>query len=248
MATNEHIYIGKGTIYLKAPAGGLLPIGNCSKLQLTVETEEKNLLDYESAGGGNVASDERISNVVAAITAHDLSPQNLAIATRGAVTAYAGGTVTDEAHADIVVGTLIPFDHVPNMASAITVKRGVTTLTLDSDYSLTGRSGITTIAGGTNTLIDGDDLLISYTGLADSIVQALVNAGLEYELFLDGLNESRSGDAVQLKIHKAKPSPSSVDFIGDDYAGLELNFKVIKDSTKNGTTVSQYYTVKSVTA
>lgn len=248
MATNEHIYRGKGTIYLKAPGGALLPIGNCSKLQLTVETEEKNLLDYESAGGGNVAADERVTNVTAAVTAHDLSPQNLGIATRGAVTAYAGGAVVDEAHSDIVVGGLIVLDHVPNMASAITVKRGATTLVADDDYSLTGRSGITTISGGSNTLIDGDDLTVSYTGLADSIVQSLVNAGLEYELFFDGLNESRSGDAVQLKIHKAKPSPSSIDLISDEYAGLELNFKVVKDSSKNGTTVSQYYTVKSVTA
>lgn len=248
MATNEHLLIGKGTIYAAVSGGALFPFGNCSKAQLAVETEKKSLLDYESAGGGNAASDERISNVALAITAHDLSPRNLGIATRGLVTAYAGGTVTDEAHSDIVVGGLIPFDHVPNMASSIVVKRGATVLTVDDDYSLTGRSGITTIAGGTNTLIDGDDLLISYTGLADSIVQALVNSGLEYEIFVDGLNEARSGDAVQLRVHKAKPSPSSVDFIGDDYAGLELNFEVIKDSTKNGTTISQYFTVKSVTA
>lgn len=248
MTTNLHIYRGKGTIYAKLSGGARLPLGNCSKLQLAVETEEKNLPDYESAGGGNVASDERITNVTASVTAHDLSPQNIAIASRGAVTAYAGGAVTDEAHADIVVGGLIILDHIPDMTASVVVKRGATTLTVNSDYSLTGRSGITTIAGGANTLLDGDDLTVTYTGLADSIVQALVNAGLEYELFFDGLNEARSGDAVQLTLHKAKPSPSSIDFLSDDYAGLELNFKVVKDSTKNGTTVSQYYTVKSVTA
>jgi hypothetical protein len=241
MATNDYIYIGKGTIYLDG-----VPIGNCSKLQLAVETEKKQLPDYESAGGGNVDAVERITSVNAAITAHDLSPANLAVATRGAATAYAGGTVTDEAHNDITVGTLIVFNHIPDTAQTITVKRGATTLTGGGDdYTVTGRSGIITHAGGTNTLIDGDDLLISYTGKADNIVEALVNAGNEYELFFDGLNEAKSGKPVQVKAFKAKPSPSSIDFIADDYAGLELNFEIVKDSTKNGTSASQYFTVKS---
>lgn len=243
MATNDHIYLGKGSIYLDGRK-----IGNCSQLQLSHESEKKTLPDYESAGGGNAASLERISGVTAVITAHDLSPENVAVATRGAVTVYAGGAVTDEPHNDIEVGKLIVFDHIPNTGATITVKKGATTLTLDSDYELAGRSGIIPLAGGANTLANGDDLTVSYTGLADSVVEGIVNSGLEFELFFDGLNEAQSGRAVQVKAYKAKPSPGNLDFIGDDYAGLQLTFELIKDTTKNGTTASQYYTVKSASA
>lgn len=294
MATNDYIYIGKGTIYLDGIA-----IGNCSKLQFAVETEKKNLPDYESAGGGNVDSQERISNVTASITAHDLSPANLAIATRGAVTAYAGGTVTDEAHTDITLNTLIILDHIQDLDLTLTVTHaetsvwagttafalgdkivdgghlyvvtvagttggseptwptdgstvvdgtvtwddlGTTTLTVDVDYTRV-RSGIIPLGG---KLATGDaGVKASYTGLADSIVQALVNSGNEYELFFDGLNEAKSSKPVQVRAFKAKPSPSSIDWIGDEYAGLELNFEVIKDSSKNGTTLSQYFTTKA---
>jgi hypothetical protein len=241
MATNTDIFRGKGSIYIGLPGAALLPIGNCPQLQMTVETEEANLPDYESPGGGNVASDERITSVTLEVQCNNFSPANIAIATRGAVSPYAGGTVTDETHDDIIIGSLIPFDHIPDMGTTITVKKGSDTLVKDSDYELVGRSGIIPKAGGTNTLADGDDLKISYTGKASNIVQALVNAGLEYRLFFDGLNEAKSGKAVRFEAFKAKPSPSSLNFISDEYGVMTLNFDVIKDSTKNGTTASQYF-------
>lgn len=297
MATNDYIYIGKGTIY----ADGIA-IGNCSKLQFSVETEKKNLPDYESAGGGNVASTERVTSVTAAITAHDLSPANIAIATRGAVSVYAGGAVSSEAHDDITIGKLIILDHMQDMDASLTVTHGETaiweaTTAVALGYKIVdgGHLYVVTVAGTTgaseptwptngSTVTDGtvtwDDLgtttlaadvdytrvragiiplggklatgdagiTASYTGLADSIVQALVNSGTEYELFFDGLNEAQSSKPVQVKAFKAKPSPSSIDWIADDYAGLELSFEIIKDSTKNGTSLSQYFTVKAAAA
>jgi hypothetical protein len=302
MATNQYIYIGKGSMSLKLNGGPRRRIGNASKLQLAVETEKKNLPDYESAGGGNVQSIERITSVNAAVTAHDLSPENLAVATRGLVSVYAGGSVTNEEHDEIFIDGLIVLDHIQDMDEDLTVTHaetavwaattayalgdkivdgghlyvvtvagtsgaseptwptngstvtdggvtwddlGTTSLTEDVDYTRV-RAGLIPLGG---KLATGDaGIKASYTGLADSIVQALVDSGQEFELFFDGLNEANSGKAVQVTLFKSKPSPSSIDFIADDYAGLELNFEVVKDSTKNGTTASQYYTIKSVTA
>ena len=242
MATNQDIFRGKGTIYIGLSDGSapLLPIGNCTQLTNNVESEKKDLPDFENAGGGNVASTERINAVNLEAILNDYSPQNLAIATRGAVTTYAGGSITDEAHADIKVGGLIVLDKIPNTGSSIVVKRGATTLTVNSDYSVV-RGGIITIAGGANTLIDGDDLTVTYTGKASNVVQALINAGLEYRLFFDGLNEAKSGKAVRFEAFKCKPSPSSLNMIGDDYGAMTIRFEVIKDTSKNGTSASQYY-------
>lgn len=296
MATNDHIYLGKGSIYLDGRR-----IGNCSQLQLAHESEKKTQLDYESAGGGNAASMERISGVTAVITAHDLSPENIAIATRGLVSTYAGGSVTNEVHDDIEVDKLIILDHMQDMDQTLTVTHnetavwaattayvlgdkivdgghlyvvtvagtsggseptwptdgstvvdgtvtwddlGTTSLTADVDFTRV-RAGIIPLGGKLST---GDaGIKASYTGLADSVVEGLVNSGLEVELFFDGLNEAQSGRAVQITAYKAKPSPGNLDFIGDDYAGLQLTFELIKDTTKNGTSVSQYYKVKSAT-
>ena len=239
MATNTDIYRGKGSIYIGLPGEALLKLGNCPQLTKNVETEEVNLPDSESAGGGNVASDERITGVTLEIQCNNFSPDNLAIATRGAVTAYAGGTITDEAHSDIVIGGLIVLDHIPDI-STIVVNKGATTLAAN-DYEISGRAGIIPKSTGTNTLADGDDLTVSYTGKASSVVQALINAGLEYRLFFDGLNEAKSGKAVRFEAFKVKPSPSSLNLIGDEYGVMTINAKVIKDSSKDGTTESQYY-------
>jgi len=239
MATNTDIYRGKGSIYIGLPGDAMLRLGNCPQLTRNVELQDSNLPDYESAGGGNVMADDRITGVTLEAQCNNFSPKNLAIATRGLVQPYAGGTVTDEAHADIVIGGLIVLDHIPDV-STIVVKKGVTVLTLNSDYEIAGRSGIIPLSGGANTLVDGDDLTVSYTGKASNVIQSLINAGLEYRVFFDGLNESKSGKAVRYEGYKAKPSPSSLSLISDEYGVLTLNFKLIKDETKNGTTESQY--------
>lgn len=240
MATNTDIFRGKGSIYIGLPGGALLRLGNCPQLTKNVELQESSLPDFESPGGGNVASDDRITGVTLEVQCNNFSPENLAIATRGAVTAYAGGTVTDEPHNDITLGGLIVLDHIPDV-STIVVKESSTTQTLGSDYQIGGRSGIIPLGGGAHTLADGDDLLVSYTGKPSNVVQSLINAGLEYTLFFDGLNESKSGKAVRFQAFKCKPSPSSLNLISDEYGVMTLNFKVIKDETKNGTTESQYY-------
>jgi hypothetical protein len=239
MTTNTDIFRGKGSIYIGLPGEAMLRLGNCPQLTRNVELQESNLPDYENAGGGNVMADDRVTNVTLEVQCNNFSPDNLAIATRGQVTAYAGGTVTDEAHADIVIGGLIVLDHIPDIAT-IVVKEGATVLTLDSDYEIAGRSGIIPKSGGANSAANGDDWTVSYTGKASNVVQTLLNSGLEYRVFFDGLNESKSGKAVRYEAYKAKPSPSSLGLISDEYGVLTLNFKLIKDETKNGTSESQY--------
>ena len=64
MARQDRSYIGKGTIYLKYSgySAGLMPVDNCSALEISFEEDKKEQKDYTSVGGGNV-------NVVCASTA-----------------------------------------------------------------------------------------------------------------------------------------------------------------------------------
>jgi len=56
------------------------------------------------------------------------------------------------------------------------------------------------------------------------------------------LNEARSGKAVVIHIYRQKlGAAQNLALIGDDYAALEISGKVLKDTTKTGAGVSQYF-------
>lgn len=241
---SDYSYIGSGKVYLReiGGSGGLVQVGNCSALNFAITEETKELKDYTQGGGGTYNEVRRISAVEMSLTMHDLSATNLARVLYGAATAVTSATVTDEPHNDIIVGSLVTTDH---LASAITaVKRGATTLTLGTDYEVVG-AGIIPLTAAPNSLANGDDLLITYTKAAADVVEALVNSGKEYEMVFDGMNEARSGKATVVRVHRAKVGAAqNIALIGEDYAALEVSGKLLKDTTKNGTSVSQYFNVK----
>ena len=294
----QYNYIGKGSIYI-GQSGSLVPVGNCSALQLGIEEEKKTLSDFENAGGGTVETVSRITGATLSMTLHNISPGNLAIGLRGETTATAGATVTDEAHANVFVGSLVLLDRIPNPSAALTATHGVTAswaqstayslgdkildtghvyvvtvagtsggseptwptngstvvdggvtwddlgvvaLTENVDYTRV-RAGIIAKAGG--KLADGDTVKVSYTAVADNLVQALIESGQEFRLVFDGLNEAKSGKSVVVDVFKFKPNPTaSLDLIGDDFGELVIEGDIIKDETKSGAGISQYFTVR----
>jgi hypothetical protein len=115
---------------------------------------------------------------------------------------------------------------------------GKTTMVVNTDYTVSA-AGITFLAAGISS---GEPAQVSYTKAAGNAVEALLNSAQTYELFFAGLNEARSGKSVRVRAHKVTFGPAqNLSFIGEDYLALELSGKVSKDSTKNGTTVSQYF-------
>lgn len=129
--------------------------------------------------------------------------------------------------------------------TAVLTCMGRVLLTLNTDYTVSG-GGIYIEEAAAAT--DGEPLEIDYTPAAGSVVEALLNSAQEYELVFDGLNEARSGKPVIIEAYRVKFGPAAnLPLIGDEYAALELTGKVLKDSTKNGTSVSQYFKVEVVT-
>jgi hypothetical protein len=121
---------------------------------------------------------------------------------------------------------------------------GKTTLVANTDYSVTA-GGIYIESDAAAT--DGEAIEVDYTKAAGSEVEALLNSAQEYEIVFDGLNEARSGKAVIVHVFRQKiGAAQNLGLIGEDYAALEVSGKVLKDTTKNGTTVSQYFKVQVV--
>jgi len=90
----------------------------------------------------------------------------------------------------------------------------------------------------------GEAWTVDYTSVDSSVVQALVTSGQEYQLVFDGLNEARSGKRTRIEAFRVKIGAlANLGLIGEDYAALEASGKLLKDTTKVGAGVSQYFKV-----
>ena len=124
--------------------------------------------------------------------------------------------------------------------------RAPETLVKDTHYKVTN-SGITALPAAAALFAGGLRLKISYTKNLQYLVQALTDAGTEYLLVFDGLNEVDSGNSVIVKIHRTKFSPTSgLDLIGDDFGEIKMEFSALKDATIVAAGLSQYMQIAMV--
>ena len=246
MATKNWSYIGKGSIYLAPTASpkALRPIGNASALTLEVEEEEQRQKDYTSAGGGTANVVKRIDSVSASMTMLELSPENIAQAVRGNTTEQSSESVTAESHT-VSPGQFVLFDKVPDTSASMTITGSDTSTDLveGEDYIL-GQAGIYITDNPTN-VSDGDTIEIDYESLLHDVVEALTEAGAEYRMVFDGLNEAASGRAVNVELHRVAFSPTEeLSLIGDEFGELSVSGEVLRDSDKATSTTSGFFRVR----
>lgn len=232
MARVDRSYIGKGPVYIKdkSQPGGLFPIGNCSNLEVSFDEESQELKDYTSPGGGNANILVSISGVSGNLVMHDYSASNLALALRGNAVAEEAASVAGEVHGTQGEdGELIALDFIRDPAQPLTVvKTDDTALDLGVDYEIENNALIVIGAGG----IDATGIKVSYTKALSEVMEALTNAGLEYELVFNGVNEAQTGKLVSIKMHRVKFSPAQgLSFIGDEFGEMSVDFELLSDNS-----------------
>jgi hypothetical protein len=240
----DYSYIGSGRILARkrGDAAPFREIGNCSALTIGVEQETKRLRDFRSPGGGTYNQVDRITGVTLAVTAHDLSPENLALALYGTTEAVAAGTNTDEPQVAYEGGYVVLLDQAASITE-VTDPTGVTTYTAGTDY-IFQHGGLfipttTTIPAPVDTVTA--NILVTYPTKKGDLIQALTNSAEELELVFLGLNEADSGSEATVKCWRAKFGPTQgLPLISDDYAALEMTGAVLADGSKTGGT-SQYF-------
>ena len=242
-------YVGKGTVYLQDRTNSgkpLYPIGNCSKVTDSIEIENKELPDYENAGGGTAAKFSRVKSVKTTIDMTSFSPENLAMALRGSVSAQSSVTaIVGEAATVPALGSLIPLARLMDTSVAPVVKKSGTTVTAATNYEVR-RGGIFVLANAA-TLLAGDAITVDYTPLASDLIQTLVNSSVDYRVVIDGLNEANSGKAVRITKHRVQFDPAqSLDWIGDDFGKLSVSGTQLADTTITTAGLSQYQTIQAV--
>lgn len=241
--TSYYPYLGSGQIYAKiaGAAAGLVTLGNASKLEISVKDSNQRLKDMTKPGGGTYASVNRIDTVTVQMTLSDLNKTNVSRAVFGTESAVVGATVADEA----VVGykdALTPLAHPGATAVVVTNSAATTTFVEGVDYEVRA-GGIFIFAAGAIT--DAQALKVDYTHAAYHAIEAMTKGAIELELHFEGLNEAHSGKPVIVDIYRALLSPTkALSLLGDKFAELQLEAEVLKDTSKTGVGVSQYFRAK----
>lgn len=228
-------YIGVGRVLARAygTTGRMRHVGNVSKLDPSHKLDTKKQRDFTRPGGGTLARVDRIDAIELAMTFLSFSPENFALAVAGAATTVATGAVAAEnivGYADTTVPLLYPPSAVASVGS----------LVAGTDYEMSP-SGIYFPPG--SAVVDGTTYAVAYTRSTHSRIEAAMNAGSEFEIFFEGLNEADSNKAVLFHAHRVLiPAADVVSFIGDDFGQQEYKAECLKDPTK-GAGVSAFYRV-----
>jgi hypothetical protein len=236
-------YLGSGKIYarLAGAAAGLLEVGNASELTLAVKEDKKKLQDFSKPGGGTYASVSRIDTVTAQMKLNDLNKTNVARAVFGTESAVAGATVTDEA-VTAYKGALVPLAHIGATTVVVTNSAATTTYVENTDYEVRA-GGIYIIPAGAIT--NAESLKVDYVFLDYDKVEAMTSGAITLELHFEGLNEANSGKPVVVDIYRAQLSPTkALSLLGDKFSDLDVEAEVLKDASKVGVGISQYFRAK----
>ncbi len=247
MSRTDYSYIGSGRILarIRGSAAPFRELGNCSALSLGVEQETKRLRDFRSPGGGTYNQVDRITGVTLNVTAHDLSPDNVALALYGTTAAVAGATITDEEVAAYVGGYALLASQAASITAVKDAATGLITYDVDDDFVFQHGGLYLPVGSAIDDPVDTEtpNIKVTYETVAGDLVQALAGSAEELELQFLGLNEADSGSPVTVTIYRGKfAAAQSLALIGDDYAALEMSGAVLADASKTGN-LSQYFTV-----
>lgn len=237
-------YLGSGKIYARVAgaAAGLMELGNASKLEIAVKDKKVKLQDSTKPGGGTYASVSQIESTTLAMTLNDLNKTNVSRAVFGTESAVVGATVTDEVVTGYL-GALVPLAHPNPTAVVVTNSAATTTYVEGTDYEVRP-GGIFPFATG-SAMTDAQSLKVDYTFASYHTVEAMTTGSVILELHFEGLNEANSNKPVIVDVYRVQLSPTkALSLLGDKFADLQIDAEVLKDPTKTGVGVSQYFRAK----
>jgi hypothetical protein len=129
-------FIGKAPVRLKPRSGGApFWLGNVTSLTESYELERTSRQNFQEAGGAELDVSERVTSYTGEMNVNDISPQNIALSTRGTKTQVAAGGVSGEAQEAWPDGAVI-FDDIPDPDSPVTVAIAGGTWAADAEVAL----------------------------------------------------------------------------------------------------------------
>jgi hypothetical protein len=239
MGTSDYT-LGKGVVtFNKKESTGIykgeVDLGNCPEFTFNIALEK--LEHYSSRGGLRAKDAEIISQITPTIsfTLDEITPQNMALLTladQEDVTQVAA-SITAEAHT-AYLGKMIALDNRMIDPTSVVVKEGVTTLTLDVDYSIdltlkddkVGRIRILDTA----TITDATAITVDYDILDATFTRLKAISQTKIEGFMRFVSKNPAGNQEELKIWRLSITPAGeTALIGDDWSILTFSGEILKD-------------------
>lgn len=235
-----------GQVYVRPYGSAALhtPIGNVMELGLEHKEDVQKQEDMSKLGGGNHAEVRRITDVMMKMKMADLNVINLARASLGTVAGIDAGTAPVESFVVSSLGTLLPLKHIN--PTAVAIKKGpdeatAAPVTMEGNY-LVMPEGLVLLDGAPG-IAATDKLWVTYDYGAYAAIEALTTKAPELEILFGGLNEADGGKPSVVNIWRASQGVTkALSLISSKgFGSLEVEGAVLKDPTKVGAGISQYY-------
>jgi hypothetical protein len=132
--------------------------------------------------------------------------------------------------------------------TAVWQDTGTTALVAGTDYDLTASGFQVADDGKLRWSVLGEPITAAYTSHEAVEIHSLTQAGVEWEVFLEGLNKSDSGNPATIHFPRVTFSPTAgLDLIGErEYQQAEIVATVLRDPAVTSLTESAFFTVKMV--
>jgi hypothetical protein len=227
---------------------GLVPVGNVSDLRIAVAT---SVLEHKESQSGQRSIDLRLTTETKCnltMTMESFNADNLNIALRADTTTVTAGTASAVTYtAGIQLGKVMPLAHM-SISGVLLVSSSSTMVAYqtgdadgDWDYKVNTDAGSIMWASNPNSsILDDDDVDVTYTYAAQKVVNALTQGATDYFLRFEGLNTAASNEPVVIEVFRFSVDPlKELSLIGDGVQQFVLEGNVLADNLR--TTGSKYF-------
>lgn len=243
---DKYFAVPQGKVYIASrdangQTSGFTWLGDTDGFTITTTQQYLDIQESYSGNRGTVAHIPTQSDYSAEVSILNIDGANLARAFYGETAAVAGGSVVGEA-ITAYNGQMSPLKY-PDV-SAVTVKKGATTLVANTDYTLDAVNGTITILPGSTQVPAGPGvaLTVDYTHGAIAARLKLMTSGLkDYTLRFEG--SSRFDNLAQVgTLHRvALDMAATLSLIGTGVNKLVVKGKLLPASEQPAGE-SQYFT------
>ena len=216
------VFKGVGGVHAKrlgVVGAPMRDLGDVEQLKVANRSNSMTWKQHKRPGGGNLARLDTLEGVDLSVQMQEWTEENQAMVLQGQVITLDAETVTGE-QILLQPGSLCPTEF-PGPTNI--------TLTKVSDSSPIASSAVVLSAAGVRVPDDSAVIavptpaFIAYTSTAAKRIEPYIEAGAEYELLFDGLNEAESGRPCVVRFWRWKAPPAEeLAFIDGENPGKLL--------------------------
>lgn len=179
-------------------------LGDVEQFKIAHRTSSITWKQHRRVGGGNLAKLDTPEGVDLTVQMQEWSEENQAMVTQGKIIELEPETVTGEAVV-LIPGSLV-LTEFPGPKSLVITKTQGSTPVPNTEVELSA-AGFR-VKEGSAVITEPTPATIAYTSTKAKRIEPIVEAGAEYKLVLDGLNEADSGRPVVVTIWRWKAPPA----------------------------------------